>query len=107
MTAGDEAVPGGAVYLPAHGVVVEDAPLEGGGLLFGTLDAERWSLLEANWMVDQESDRLAQPDRSVAVMRYEGVVDTADHPAFAEAFRRYQRVASTGRLAGPGTWVDA
>jgi hypothetical protein len=107
MPGDDEAVAGGAVYLPAHGVVVEDPPLTCGGLLFGTLDAERWSLLEANWMVDQEGDRLAQSGRSVAAMPYEGVVDTTSHPAFTDALSRYQRVASTARLVRPGTWVDS
>src|SRR3954447_5585565 len=106
MPVADEPVAGGAVYLPAHGVVVEDAPLECGGLLFGMLDAEAWSLIEAQWMVDQESDSLAAPERPVAVMPYEGEVRTADHPAFTDALGRYQRVVSTARLVRSGTWVD-
>ena len=87
--------------------MVEDPPLECGGLLFGTLDAQTWSLIEANWMVDQEGDRLTSPGRSVAVMPYEGVVDTTGHPAFADALSRYQRVVSTARLVRSGTWVDS
>jgi hypothetical protein len=88
-------------------VVVEDPPLDCGGLVFATLDAEAWSLIEANWMVDQESDRLAQGNRPVAALLYEGIVDTTSHPAFGDALSRYQRVVSTGRLVRSGTWVDS
>jgi hypothetical protein len=95
------------VYLPAHGVVLEaESPAQCGGLLFATLDGDAWSLLEAGWMVDQEADRPAHAGRTFAVMPYEGEVDAADHPAFADALGRYQRVASTARLVRAGTWVD-
>ena len=107
MPEDERSMDGGVVYLPAHGVVVVDPPLEAGGLLFGSLEAQEWSLIEANWMVDQESDRLAQRPRTVAMMPYAGVVESTSHPAFADALGRYQRVASTARLVASGTWVDS
>jgi hypothetical protein len=106
MSGTDGASPDGVVYLPAHGVGVVEPGLVCGGLVFTTLDANEWSLIETNWMVDQESDRPAQSERAVALMPYQGEVRTTDHPAFTDALARFQRVASTARLVRSGTWID-
>jgi hypothetical protein len=103
----DESSPDGVIYLPTHGVAIVEPSIVCGGLVFTSLDAEQWSLIEANWMVDQESDRSAQTARSVALMPYTGELRTTEDPAFTDALTRYQRVASTARLVRTGTWIDS
>ena len=100
------APPGGVVFIPVHGVVLEGDRLPCHGLVFLRLDGQAWSSLERLSVRDQELDDWITRERVFAAYPYTGDVTSLRHPAVTAALAAYGEVVTAARLTAPGTWFN-